>query len=444
MASGKASGGELEEKIDLSIETSTTISNSKDLVKDSSNNLSQALALLASVEKKARVGNDLNSLLKICETSLELCIDCKNYEILKDTLLMLTSRRSQKLKAIECCVNQIMPLVCEGYAPVDTLDKTVRDDLLVTLRDITDGKIFLEAQRARLTRALAVIKEQDGDIAGAANVLQEVHVETYGSISKKEKVEFILEQMRLTLCKKDYVRAAIVGNKINQKALKEEGMKDHRVKYFELMVIYHNYMKDAFALSKDYHEIYLTKSSINGDFQQDLQHAVLFLILAEYSNEQQHMLHVLKQDSNIESLGEFQTIINMLLTKEIIVYPLKQQDTLVKLPAFMEMSEHWNKCLRTRIIQHNIRVVAGYYQRIQGSRLAQLLGLNGPELEQELSNMVSDGQVYAKIDRPNDVIRFKVKKSSEKVLTDWAEDLKELLTLVDRTSHLIQKEKMTK
>ena len=158
MASGKASGGELEEKIDLSIEASTIISNSQDLVKDSSNNLSQALALLASVEKKARVGNDTPSLVKICQASLELCIECKNYEILKETLLMLTSRRSQKLKAIECCVNQAMPIVCEGYAPVDTLDKQVRDELLVTLRDITDGKIFLEAQRARLTRALAVIQ----------------------------------------------------------------------------------------------------------------------------------------------------------------------------------------------------------------------------------------------------------------------------------------------
>ena len=158
MASGKANGGELEEKIDLSIETSTIISSCQELVKESSNNLSQALALLASVEKKARVGNDTPSLIQICQACLSLCIQSKNYEILKDTLLMLTSRRSQKLKAIECCVNQVMPLVCEGYTPVDTLEKNVRDDLVVTLRDITDGKIFLEAQRARLTRALAVIQ----------------------------------------------------------------------------------------------------------------------------------------------------------------------------------------------------------------------------------------------------------------------------------------------
>lgn len=39
------------------------------------------------------------------------------------------------------------------------------------------------------------IKEEDGDVAGAAEVLQEVHVETYGALTKEEKADFILEQV---------------------------------------------------------------------------------------------------------------------------------------------------------------------------------------------------------------------------------------------------------
>ena len=58
-------------------------------------------------------------------------------------------------------------------------------------------------------------------MGAAAEILQEVHVETYGSLSKKEKVEYILEQLRLTLAKKDYVRAAIVAGKINRKHLND-------------------------------------------------------------------------------------------------------------------------------------------------------------------------------------------------------------------------------
>ena len=78
------------------------------------------------------------------------------------------------------------------------------------------------------------------------------------SLSKKEKIEFILVQLRLTLAKKDFVRAHIVGNKVNRKALGEEGMESYRIRFFELMAEYHRHEKDAYELIKDYHAIYST------------------------------------------------------------------------------------------------------------------------------------------------------------------------------------------
>jgi hypothetical protein len=48
-------------------------------------------------------------------------------------------------------------------------------------------------------------------------VVQEVAVETYGALDKKEKTDFILEQVRLTLLRKDYVRSLIQSRKINRK-----------------------------------------------------------------------------------------------------------------------------------------------------------------------------------------------------------------------------------
>jgi 26S proteasome regulatory subunit N5 len=55
--------------------------------------------------------------------------------------------------------------------------------------------------------------------------------------------------------------------------------------------------------------------------------------------------------------------------------------------------------------------------------------------------MVSNGTVYAKIDRPADIIRFEQKKSSEAVLTGWADNIDKLLHLVETTTHLIHKER---
>jgi 26S proteasome regulatory subunit N5 len=48
--------------------------------------------------------------------------------------------------------------------------------LIDTLRTVTAGKIYVENERARLTRTLAEIREGEGNITEAASVLQELQV----------------------------------------------------------------------------------------------------------------------------------------------------------------------------------------------------------------------------------------------------------------------------
>jgi 26S proteasome regulatory subunit N5 len=108
-----------------------------------------------------------------------------------------------------------------------------------------------------------------------------------------------------------------------------------------------------------------------------------------------------------------------------------------------ELAAHWRETFRKRVVQHNVRTVALYYRRIRGSRLAQLLQLTGDRLEHELAEMVSSGDLYARIDRPRDVVRFRAPQSPEAVLSDWVSDVDKLLHLVETTTHLIHKENMT-
>jgi len=256
--------------------------------------------------------------------------------------------------------------------------------------------------------------------------LQEVHVETYGSISKKEKVEFILEQMRLTLAKKDFIRAHIVSNKVQRKLLAQEDMAHYKVSFFTLLAEYHMHEQDALQLAKDYHAIYSTP----GDYNAALEKTVLFLALAPYSNEQQDLMHKLLADENVQ--GASQDALRLFLKQEIMTIT----------PA-LDVPTGWEETYQRRILQHNIRVVAKYYKRIQGQRLAQLLNLDNNVLELELSKMVSQGDLYAKMDRPADVIRFSNVQSPESILSEWATDIESLLNLVEKTTHLIQKENMT-
>jgi 26S proteasome regulatory subunit N5 len=167
MSSGRATGGQLEERIDLTEVSASKIAEANALVQASNSNLPSALTLLGLIEKRARIGNDTSSLVKVCEAILQLCKDCNDEESLIASLKNLTTRRSQKTMAVSACVNKCMPWVIDmsdgskGYVPLTVQNdeqKEIREKLVRALRDITEGKMFLEAERARLTRALAIIK----------------------------------------------------------------------------------------------------------------------------------------------------------------------------------------------------------------------------------------------------------------------------------------------
>merc|ERR1719219_1826029 len=100
-------------------------------------------------------------------------------------------------------------------------DKENHDTLLTALLGVTEGKIYVEVERARLTLRKSRGKEAEGDVAEASKILQELQIETFGSMVKKEKCEFLLEQMRLCLLNMDFIRCGLVRNKITTKAIRE-------------------------------------------------------------------------------------------------------------------------------------------------------------------------------------------------------------------------------
>lgn len=105
-------------------------------------------------------------------------------------LLALCKRRGQLKQAIMDIVQLSM-----GYIP-QLAAKADKEELILTLKAVTDGKIYAEVERARVTLALAMIREGEGKVSEASEILQECAVETFGSMEKKEKTELLLEQVR--------------------------------------------------------------------------------------------------------------------------------------------------------------------------------------------------------------------------------------------------------
>ena len=82
----------------------------------------------------------------------------------------------------ECC-----KWISEGTLP----SKDVELELISTLRTVTEGKIYVEVERARMTHRLSKMKEEEGLVEEASKIMQELQVETYGSMDRKEKVNDI-------------------------------------------------------------------------------------------------------------------------------------------------------------------------------------------------------------------------------------------------------------
>lgn len=435
-------GDRLEERKDFTAEVTAKLPEAKKLAEGGK--LADGLEIIMSLERLCRVGNDFPNLKEVILTAARLCRQVEDWPQLNTTLTLLSKRRGQHSKAVTAMVQEAMGWLDE------TPDKDARVQLLVALRDITDGKIFVEAERAKLTRMLAKIKEEDGDVAGAAEVLQEVHVETYGALTKKEKADFILEQIRLTLAKKDFVRALIQSRKINRKVLLDEDMEDIKVRFYKLMIEYDTHEKATFDLCQDFHSIYDTPSVRDGEgdqWKEYLRAAVLFLILAPNGNHQQDMLFRVADYKKLEELPEYKTLVKLFTTPEIIGYPMENQELLEADPCLAaggpELLAKWKTDLKLRIVQHNIRTVASYYKQINTKRLADLLGLDENQAERNVADMVSDGSLtYAKIDRPKGIISFDKRKPSEEILSEWNSDIGQLLQLVERSCHLINKENM--
>ena len=197
-------------QVDLTEEATTKIAQAQGLP-----DLSSALTLLFALEKKCRVGNDGSSLVRVCEACLQLCRDHSDEEALLNALKKLSTKRSQKSAVISSLVHKASRWIVQedGLTPISVSndkERETREKLIVALRDITDGKMFLEVERARLSRALSIIKREENN------------------------------------------------NKIQKKVINEENVQEEKIKYHTLMSEHYMHQKDAFQLAKNYDLIYST------------------------------------------------------------------------------------------------------------------------------------------------------------------------------------------
>ncbi|XP_019463312.1 PREDICTED: 26S proteasome non-ATPase regulatory subunit 12 homolog A-like [Lupinus angustifolius] len=428
-------------------------------------NLDAAIEQLLNVEKQMRLAGEVAGTRKAATDILKLCFEARAWKTLNDQIILLSKRRGQLKQAVTAMVQQAMQYIDE------TPDVETRIELIKTLNSVSAGKIYVEIERARLVKKLAKIKEEQGLIAEAADLMQEVAVETFGAMAKTEKIAFILEQVRLCLDRQDYVRAQILSRKISPRVFDANASKEKKKAkegdniveepaadiptllelkrlYYELMIRYYSHNNDYLEICRCYKSIYDIPSvkENSAEWIPILRKICWYLVLAPHDPMQSSLLNSTLEDKNLSEIPNFKLLLKQIVTMEVIqwtslwdAYKTEFESEKISGKSLGEKAE---EDLRQRIIEHNILVVSKYYARITLKRLADLLCLSVQEAEKHLSEMVVSKALVAKIDRPMGIVFFQTVKDSNDILNSWAANLEKLLDLVEKSCHQIHKETM--
>ena len=100
--------------------------------------------------------------------------------------------------------------------------------------------------------SLNIFQEAEGNVSEAAKIMQELQVETYGSMERREKVELILEQMRLCLATKDYIRAQIISKKISVRFFENTEHHQLKLKFYRYMIEMDENERSYLAICRHY------------------------------------------------------------------------------------------------------------------------------------------------------------------------------------------------
>lgn len=444
------SGKIVKMEVDYSDQVTETVDKCKQLVKESPNKLAEAIELLSNLEKQTRTGSDMHSTSRILIAICELSFEAKQLDTLNEQIQALTKRRGQFKQAVTAMVQKC----CEFVESLPAADEI---KLITTLRTVTAGKIYVEVERARLTYRLAQIKEKDGQLEEASKIMQETQVETLGSMDKKEKTALILEQIRYCLATSDFIRAQIISKKISTRFFDSaEDVQQLKLKYYQLMIEIDQHNAKYLDICRHYQAVFQTKSIKDDPVkrQQTLKNVVLYATLSPYDSEQSDLIHRISLERGLDEIPEYRKLLKAFTTAEIISWSfvtnqyeiLLRQGTPTCLATEVfeanERGEKRWKDFKSRIVEHNIRIIARYYCRVRLDRMSQLLNLSSDDAEEVLSYMVVNKTIWAKVDRLEGIVNFNAQKHPNETLNDWSRNLNTLMTLVGKTNHLINKEEM--
>ncbi|KAH7647199.1 Rpn5 like 26S proteasomal regulatory subunit 12 [Cryptosporidium bovis] len=455
-------------------------------------NYESSIESLLVIEKKCRQVSDSKSSCRIiCKIISWLLKYSGNIDNVLEFLQKISKKRGQLKKVISFIIQIFLNIIYNSLETINpklteyrfskAVDKNksdMNDDsqnisynikdideclkIIKTLDEITQGKIYLELERARLMLILSNIKQEQNELKEASLLLEDISVETIGNMELVEKVQYVLEQMRLSLLCNDFVRLQIFAKKINPKII--EKFADLKVIYYQYLIVLWHHEQNPREISQCY--LNILKSIINEDNNKCINNIPKYMKvpILKYSYEDTPSISsciegfiiylILDSYSSkiIDEIKLFQKEFHKYIERNIpyciqFIYDYIDQELIFfestktfnyNIPSYFQQlsnsnifkvnNEHisddiyyteYKRCkinlfnntdrytlFLHRIQERNFVLISKYYKTISFERIQDLINLNENELQTVVNDLVEKKVFYAKINQPLKKIVF--------------------------------------
>lgn len=429
------------------------------LLRSSNHSLDEIVGDLLVLEKTARLGGDVESTSRLAVEVLRIYRVLKNVDKMLECLDILMKKRAQTKQVQSAMIAECAVVLRDG-----TLSQGKVEGVLERLTYVTDSKIHVELEHARFTIELARLHEEQGRKRSACDMLRALHIETITNMPRLEKMDAINQQIRLCLELEDYEHTPSVSRKVNHRALARSEAVPQKLTYFTLMRQYYAKKNSYFNVGRCWYETYLTVTDPK-DRLDALSNLVVHYLISEHASakEIEDMAEccafspATKLVDRATALGELATRLRTDLEDVPTLFSILKRFHSIELirertaQELLELSQSHPELagfpdrqalLRDRSSEHDLMVAAKFYTRIPLARLAQLVGLTPDHTESFIMVMVANKTLYAKMDRVDGLVVFEALKDTTEVLETWNEAVERSVSLLDKVSHLITKERM--
>lgn len=359
-------------------------------------------------ERIARMNGDLK---KLEEIQGNIIASCTSEDELIQVLRSLMNKRKQEPD----CIKKLVRSIASTHKSIDFLK-----DLL---EKVVEGKIYLEEERIDIAEQ---IKQYFGNDTGKCyEVIKNIPVEAFTTISDSKRNRVLFEQLRLSLLLKLDEDAELIARKIRKNSLTPDE-KIIYLNYCILLRIAQKRLLDAAKLLLELNEIDPSKRHVTlGSL-----YCILSTCLQEERNiieEKERLLREFSEYKNNDE--EIRVYLKMFCSDLIIDFEVieKIANTVSKYDEVVD-----KELLRMSIIEHNFLVISKFFSKIKIEQMTSLIGISEEELIRFSSEMVNEKYTTMKINQQEMLINFGEKK--------WNSNVDLVLDKIVLASHLIHKQ----